>query len=455
MDASETRRRRVLIVGGGFGGLRAAKSLRDADVDVIVVDRENHHLFQPLLYQVATASLSPGSIAVPIRGVLGPQPNVSVILGELVGADLERRRAQLRDGTEVEYDWMIVACGARTSYFGRDEWAVHAHGLKDLRDAIRIRERVLLAFEEAEHSTDEAARRRLLTFVVVGGGPTGVEMAGAISELGRQVLIGDYRRIAPSDVRVMLVERVDRVLTPFDRDLSFSAAAQLRELGVELRFGTSVASVSEGAIELVTEAGTETVPTELVVWGAGVEPVPLAKALGVTLDRRGRIRVNGSCAVLGHDEVFAIGDVAAFVPEGETEALPGVAPVAMQQGGFVAEQIKRDLRRLPRRTFRYRDKGIMATIGRSRAVVQGGVKLTGLLAWLAWCFIHVLYLIGFRNRFIVMFNWFWSYVTFKRGARLITARYDRDPDGLPPPLAPRRSLPPPAPPSPAPTPTNS
>ncbi|MCU0672254.1 MAG: NAD(P)/FAD-dependent oxidoreductase [Myxococcota bacterium] len=445
MDASEPRRRRVLIVGGGFGGLKAAKSLRGVDVDVTIVDRENHHLFQPLLYQVATASLSPGSIAVPIRGVLGREPNVSVVLGEIVGADLERRRAKLRDGTELEYDWMIVACGARTSYFGHDEWAAHAHGLKDLRDAIRIRERVLLAFEEAERATDEATRRRLLTFVVVGGGPTGVEMAGAISELGRQVLVGDYKRIAPSDVRVLLVERADRVLTPFDRDLSYSAADQLRELGVELRFGTSVASVREGAIELVHDGVTETIAAEVVVWGAGVEPVPLAKALGVALDRRGRIRVDGSCAALGQAEVFAIGDVAAFVPEGETEALPGVAPVAMQQGRFVAEQIARDLRRLPRKTFRYVDKGIMATIGRSRAVVQGGVKLTGLLAWLAWCFIHVLYLIGFRNRFIVMFNWFWSYVTFKRGARLITARYDRAPDALPPPLAPRSSLPPPAP----------
>jgi NADH:ubiquinone reductase (H+-translocating) len=301
---------------------------------------------------------------------------------------------------------------------------------------------VLLAFEEAEHSTDEATRRRLLTFVVVGGGPTGVEMAGAISELGRQVLVGDYRRIAPTDVRVMLVERADRVLTPFDRDLSESAAQQLRELGVDLRFGTSVAAVHEGAIELVGPHGAETVAAEVVVWGAGVEPVPLVKALGVTLDRRGRALVDVSCAALGRNEVFVIGDVAAFVPEGQTEALPGVAPVAMQQGRFVAEQIRRDLKRLPRQTFRYRDKGIMATIGRSRAVVQGSMKLTGMLAWLAWCFIHVLYLIGFRSRFIVMFNWFWSYVTFKRGARLITARYDDSGELAPPPLSPRVSLPP-------------
>ncbi|MCB9636698.1 MAG: NAD(P)/FAD-dependent oxidoreductase [Sandaracinus sp.] len=441
---SNTTKREVLIVGGGFGGLRAAQSFRGQDVNVTLVDRENHHLFQPLLYQVATASLAPGSIAVPIRGVLGREENVSVVLGEVVGADLERKRAKLRDGSELTYDWMIVACGARTSYFGNDGWAAHAHGLKDLRDAIRIRERVLLAFEEAEHSRDDAVRRRLLTFVVVGGGPTGVEMAGAISELGRQVLVGDYKRIAPNDVRVVLVERADRVLTPFDRDLSESAADQLRELGVELRFETAVTAVRDGAIELAGPNGPEAIAAEVVVWGAGVEPVPLAKALGLTLDRRGRILVDGSCAALGHSDVFAIGDVAAFVPEGEKDALPGVAPVAIQQGEFVAEQIRRDQKRLPRKTFRYRDKGLMATIGRSRAVVQGGVKMSGLMAWLAWCFIHVLYLVGFRNRFIVMFNWFWSYVTFKRGARLITARYDRAPEAAPPPLAPRTSMAPPA-----------
>ncbi|MBX3245635.1 MAG: NAD(P)/FAD-dependent oxidoreductase [Myxococcales bacterium] len=442
--------RDVVIIGGGFGGLEAAKSLDGVDARVTLVDRENHHLFQPLLYQVATASLAPGSIAMPIRSVLARQKNASVILGEVVGADLDARRVTLRDGTELRYDWLIVACGAQTSYFGHDEWAAHAPGLKDLRDAIRIRERVLLCFEAAERARDEAERKRLLTFVVVGGGPTGVEMAGAISELGRQVLAGDFRNIAPTDVRVMLVELADRVLTPFEPDLSAAAARQLRELDVELRFGTRITHVERGAVLLEDSRGSERIETEVVVWGAGVEPASLARALDVPHDRRGRVRVDASCAVLGRPEVFAIGDVAGFIPEGSEEALPGVAPVALQQGRFVAEQIRRDLRRLPRKTFRYRDKGIMATIGRSRAVVQGSVKLTGLLAWLAWCFVHVLYLIGFRNRFIVMFNWFWSYVTFKRGARLITARPGTDghPTPMPPtPPTPRASEDPAAPPA--------
>ena len=414
------RRPHVVIVGGGFGGLNAAKSLAGSPVDVTIIDRENHHLFQPLLYQVATAGLAPGSIAVPIRGVVAEQENARVILAEADRVDREKRTLWFRDGGSIDFDYLIVACGAKTNYFGNDEWAKHAHGLKDLRDAIRIREQVLLAFEAAEREPDAARRRELLTFVVIGGGPTGVEMAGAISELGRQVLAGDFRRIAPEDIRVVLVEMSERLLSAFKPVLSHSAKRQLHELGVEVRTETRVTEVGPGTVTL----GDETVAASVVVWGAGVQPVSFAERLDVGLDRSGRIVVDQSCAMLGHPNMFAIGDVAYFVPEGEDEALPGLAPVAIQQGDHVARQIRRELKRKPRQKFVYRDKGIMATIGRSRAVVQGAVELEGFLAWMAWGLIHILYLIGFRNRFIVMFNWFWSYLTFKRGARLITARHD-------------------------------
>lgn len=409
-----------MIVGGGFGGLNAAKSLAGSPVDVTIVDRENHHLFQPLLYQVATAGLAPGSIAVPIRGVVADQENAHVILAEADRVDHEKRTLWFRDGSSIDFDYLIIACGAKTNFFGNDAWSEHSHGLKDLRDAIRIRERVLLAFEAAERESDAAKRRELLTFVVIGGGPTGVEMAGAISELGRQVLAGDFRRIAPEDIRVVLVEMSDRLLSAFKPVLSHSAKRQLVELGVEVRTETRVTDVGAGRVTL----GDETIVASLVVWGAGVKPVSFAERLDVSLDRSGRIVVDQSCAVLGRPNVFAIGDVASFVPEGEDVALPGLAPVAIQQGHHVAKQIRRELRRKPRQRFTYRDKGIMATIGRSRAVVQGAVDLDGFLAWIAWGLIHVLYLIGFRNRFIVMFNWFWSYMTFKRGARLITARHE-------------------------------
>jgi NADH dehydrogenase len=413
----------VVIVGGGFGGLTVAKALRKAKVRVTLVDRENHHCFQPLLYQVATASLSPGQIAVPIRGVLGPQENTHVVLDEAREVDLSAHTLTLRGGDVLTWDYLVAATGAKTNYFGHDEWAKHAGGLKSLRDALRIREKVLLAFEEAEDERDEKRRKGLLTFVVIGGGPTGVEMAGAISELARQVLSDDFKRIKPDHIRVVLVEMADRVLTPFSPDVSAKAQRQLEDLGVEVRTKVGVTDIDALGVTL---ADGERIEAAAVVWATGVKPTSFAAMLGVPLHKSGRVLVDASCAAEGQKNVFAIGDMAFFLPEGAKAPLPGVAQVAMQQGEHVAKSIKRDLAGKPRETFSYFDKGSMATIGRSRAVVEAGkLKLSGLLAWLAWCFIHVIYLIGFHNRIVVMLTWLWSYMTFRRGARLITTHIAR------------------------------
>ncbi len=413
----------VVIVGGGFGGLTVAKALRKAKVRVTLVDRENHHCFQPLLYQVATASLSPGQIAVPIRGVLGPQENTHVVLDEAREVDLSAHTLTLRGGDVLTWDYLVAATGAKTNYFGHDEWAKHAGGLKSLRDALRIREKVLLAFEEAEDERDEKRRKGLLTFVVIGGGPTGVEMAGAISELARQVLSDDFKRIKPDHIRVLLVEMADRVLTPFSPDVSAKAQRQLEDLGVEVRTKVGVTDIDALGVTL---ADGERIEAAAVVWATGVKPTSFAAMLGVPLHKSGRVLVDASCAAEGQKNVFAIGDMAFFLPEGAKAPLPGVAQVAMQQGEHVAKSIKRDLAGKPRETFSYFDKGSMATIGRSRAVVEAGkLKLSGLLAWLAWCFIHVIYLIGFHNRIVVMLTWLWSYMTFRRGARLITTHIAR------------------------------
>lgn len=419
---SKASKHRVVILGGGFGGLQTARQLAGADVEVTLIDRENHHLFQPLLYQVATASLAPGSIAMPIRSILSGQKNTRVILGEASGLDRGKQEVLLADGERISYNSLVVSVGCRTNYFGHeDDWAPHAPGLKSVRDAIDIRERILLAFEAAERSDDAKERERLTTFVVIGGGATGVEMAGAISELGRQVLADDYQRVSPDDIRVVLVEMAEHVLTPFDEDLSYSAERQLQGLGVELALKTRVTNVDARGVD-VSGPKSDRIDASLVVWASGVAPESFAEASGLTLDRRGRIRVDAHCAALGNANIFAIGDVATFIPEGAEEPLPGLGAVAMQQGKHVAAQIRRDLKRQPRKTFEYADRGMMATIGRSRAVVQASIKLDGFLAWLAWCFVHVILLMGFRNRAIVLFNWTWSYLTFKRGARLISGR---------------------------------
>jgi NADH:ubiquinone reductase (H+-translocating) len=423
MEASEHKH--VVIIGGGFAGLRAALALKRAPVRVTILDRENHHLFQPLLYQVATAALSPGNITVPIRSIFRRQPNVRVLLGEVTGADLEGRRVFLENGDAVPYDYLVVAAGAKTTYFGNDAWAEHAHGLKSIRDGIRIRERILMMFEAAEREADPERRKRLLTFVVIGGGPTGVEMAGATSELGRRVLAKDYRNVHAEDVRVVLIEMLDRVLAPFDERLSAKARAHLEALGVEVRTGTRVTEVAADGVHI----GGELLPASVVCWAPGVQPVSLARKLDLPLDDRGRIVVDACCAVPGRPEVFAVGDIASFKPDPDAPPLPQLAPVAMQQGRHVARAVRRDLASKEREPFRYRDKGIMATVGRSRAVVEAGaLRMSGFFAWLVWLFVHILYLVNFHNRMMVLAEWFWAYVTFRPGARLITARYVPPPD---------------------------
>jgi len=411
-------RRRVVIVGGGFGGLEAAKALGGADVDVTLVDRANYHLFQPLLYQVAMAGLSPAEIASPIRGILADEKNVRVVMGEVDRIDLEARRVHAGDSA-FDYDWLVLAVGAKTSYFGHADWERHAPGLKCIEDALEIRRRVLLAFERAEREADADERRRLLTFVVIGGGPTGVELAGAVAELSRFVLARDFRAIDAREAKVVLVEAGPRILPSFSEGLAHSAVEQLEELGVELRTSARVVAIDERGVEL---EGSEQLASATVVWGAGVAGNPLARALGVETDKQGRVIVESDCSLPGHPEVFAIGDMARFEEGGKV--LPGVSPVAMQQARYVAQLVRWELEsdgRPPRSPFHYFDKGSMATIGRSRAIAAArGIEMRGLIAWLAWLFVHIWYLIGFKNRVFVLLDWAYSYLSYARGARLIT-----------------------------------
>jgi NADH:ubiquinone reductase (H+-translocating) len=404
----------VVIVGGGFGGLVAAKALARVPVRVTLVDRRNHHLFQPLLYQVASAGLSPGDIAMPIRSIFARQRNAHVQLATVTRIDLARRRVELEDG-ELSYDYLILASGAHTNYFGHPEWEPYAPGLKSLEDAIEIRGRTLLAFERAERTTDEKERKRLLTFVAIGGGATGVELAGAFAELRRFVLREDFRAIRPEEARVILLEAGPRILPSFDPALSTKAVRQLEQLGVVVRTGTRVTEIDARGVEL----GDERIDAATIVWAAGVEVSPIVKSLGVPLDRQGRVLVGEDLSLPGHPEVFAIGDIIHFEQGGQP--VPGVSQVAMQGGKFAARAIRSTIEGRPRGRFHYFDKGIMATIGRSRAVAEPfGLKLSGFVAWLAWLMVHIWYLIGFRNRIIVMFEWFWAYLTYKRGARIIT-----------------------------------
>ena len=407
----------VVIVGGGFGGLTAARALRKVPVRVTVIDRTNHHLFQPLLYQVAMAGLSPADIAAPIRSILRKQKNVNVLLDEVTSVDLAHNTLQLQDET-LTYDYLILATGGRTSYFGHDDWEKFAPGLKDLDDAVEIRRRVLLAFEDAEKEQDPEKKKELLTFVVVGGGPTGVELAGAIAELSRFVLAKDFREINPRAAQIILLEGGPRILPSFAEDLSASAQKQLEELGVTVRVNAQVTKIDDKGVYL----GNEMIKAAVLIWGAGVQATSLTKTLGVPLDKAGRVIIEPDLTIPGHKNVFAIGDMALFLHQ-TGKPLPGVSPVAIQMGAGVVRNIKNALAGKPYETFSYFDKGSMATIGRSAAIAEiRKLHLSGFLAWMAWLLVHIFFLIGFRNRFAVLFNWAWSYFTYQRGARLITGR---------------------------------
>jgi NADH:ubiquinone reductase (H+-translocating) len=404
-----------VIVGGGFGGLYAARRLRKAPVRITLVDRHNYHLFQPLLYQVATAALNPSDIAAPIRSILRHQQNVSVILGDAKAIDTSRKVVQLADG-ELAYDYLIVATGATHSYFNHPEWERSAPGLKTIDDALEIRRRVLIAFEAAERETDPARQEAWLTFVIVGGGPTGVELAGALSEIARQTMIRDFRHINPSSARVLLIEGRDRILPTYPPELSDKARKQLVRLGAEVMTRAQVTQVSMDEVAI----GDQHIATRTVLWAAGVEASPLAKSLGVPLDRAGRVIVERDLTIPGHKDVFVVGDLAASTQQDGT-LVPGVAQGGIQGGQHAAFNIERAIVGQPLRAFRYKDKGSLATIGRAAAVADlGRVKLSGFFAWLFWLALHIFFLIGFRNRLLVFMQWAWAYVTYQRGARLIT-----------------------------------
>ena len=406
---------RVVIVGAGFGGLTAAHKLARSQVAITIVDRRNYHTFQPLLYQVATAGLSPGNIAAPIRWVLRHQANVEVLLGEVEDFDVARKVVKLPD-LELPYDYLIVATGAGDAYFGHDEWEPFAPGLKTIEDALEIRRRVLLAFELAERQAAAGQPGMPLNFIIVGGGPTGVELAGTLAEISRHVLAHEFRSIRPRTTRIVLLEGGPRILPAYAPDLSRSAEEQLRNLGVEVLTSTMVTKIEPAAVWM----GQTRLDAAVILWAAGVSASPLGRRLGAPVDRAGRVLVRPDLSVPGHPEIFVIGDLAALRQE-NGQLLPGVAPVAIQEGTAAARNIERDLGGDPRRDFHYFDKGSLATIGRSAAVAQfGKMHISGFLAWLSWLFIHVFFLIGFRNRVMVVLEWAWSYFTYERGARLIT-----------------------------------
>jgi NADH:ubiquinone reductase (H+-translocating) len=415
---------RVVIVGGGFGGLNAARAFAGTNTRVTLIDRRNHHLFQPLLYQVATAALNPSDIAIPIRRILRHQSNVEVLLAEAKAVDLQSRVVMLDEGS-VSYDYLIVATGARHSYFGRDEWSAAAPGLKSIGDALEIRRRVLSAFELAEREPDAERREAWLTFVVVGAGPTGVELSGALCEIAQHALARDFRHINPAQARVILLEGSDRVLPPYTPVLAEKARQQLASLGVDVRTSQKVTGIDSEGVDI----GEHRIPTRTVLWAAGVMGSGFGRALGVPLDRAGRVQVTDDLSIPGHSEVFVIGDLACLVQDGAQ--IPAVAPAATQEAKTAASNVLRSIEGKPRLPFRYRNKGSLATVGRTAAVADlGWIKLSGAPAWLAWLFIHLLFLVGFRNRVIVVFQWMWSFISYDRGARLITGPLHREPDQL-------------------------
>ena len=421
MENALTEKPQVAIVGAGFGGLEAAKKLACENVRVTVIDRTNYHLFQPLLYQVATAALSPADIAAPVRAVLSKCRNVEVILAEVQSVDVDAKKVKTLD-LESDYDYLILATGARHSYFGHNEWEKLAPGLKSLEDAIELRRRILMAFEYAEKTTDEAARRAAMNFVIIGGGPTGVEMAGAIAEISRYTLARDFRHIDPSEARVILIEGEPRLLAAYPEDLSASARKQLVDLGVEVRTGARATNLTEAGVQV----NGEFIPCRVKIWAAGNNASFVGKTLRAPVDRVGRVTVNDDLTIPGHPEVQVIGDLANFSHQ-TGQPLPGISPVAMQQGRHAARNILRMIRGQNPEPFHYFDKGTMATIGRNRAVADlKFVHLSGLPAWLAWLFVHIIFLVGFRNRLLVLFQWAWAYLSFDKGARLITRNFQSE-----------------------------
>jgi NADH:ubiquinone reductase (H+-translocating) len=419
-------RPQVVIVGGGFGGLYAAKVFRDQPVDLVVIDKENHHLFLPLLYQVAIAGLSPGDIAVPLREIFNKNKNIRTLMGRVTDVDVEARKV-IYDRGEVAYNALIIATGAEYHYFGNDQWQPHALGLDGLGNALEIRRRVLSAYEKAEQESDPTEREALMTFVIVGAGPTGVELAGAIAEMANRTFKEDFRLLNPNQTRVILIEMMDRVLPPFPPDLSEKARQALEKLGVTVLTNTKVLDISGTDVTIESKEGVqEQIPCRTTMWAAGVKASGLGKTLhertGVELDRAGRVKVAADLSLPGHPEIFVVGDMVYLEQNGKP--LPGLAPVAMQQGEHAARQIlRRLLRGQPSKPFRYADRGAMATIGRASAVADlRGLHLSGFIAWIIWIFIHLMYLVGFRNRLIVFLQWMWNYLTFRRGVRLIVER---------------------------------
>lgn len=407
----------VLIVGAGFAGLEAAQKLAHKDVDISLLDKRNHHLFQPLLYQVATAALTAAEIAVPIRHVMRKANNVSVYMNEVTHIDPTHKKVTSKSGREFDYDYLVLATGARHSYFGKDEWEPYAPGLKSIEDAREIRQRVLTAFEKAEMADTQEKRDAYLNFVIVGAGPTGAELAGAIAELSRQTLTGDFRHITPESARIILVDAAPRILMAFDEKLSAKAQKHLESLGVEVHLNAMVKDMSDTHVTF----GDTTVQTRTIIWAAGVQASPASRWLGdVESDRTGRVIVTPQLTVPNHDDVYVAGDTASYTPDDAERALPGVAPVAKQMGAFIAQDILNRVNTKTRKTFKYKDAGSMATIGRNRAIGDfNGMKVSGFIGWVLWCVAHIYFLIGFRNRFIVSLRWIMSYMTLQRGVRLI------------------------------------
>lgn len=415
-------RKKVVIIGGGFAGLNVAKSLKCSPHDILLINKTNHHLFQPLLYQVATAALSPGEIAIPIREILRKQENTTVIMGDVAAIDKAHRQLLLVNGERIEYDYLVVAVGAQHSYFGNDKWEEFAPGLKTVSDAIQIRERVLISFEKAERIDNPAEIAKYLNFVIIGGGPTGVEMAGAIAEIATKSLFKNFRRIKPEESNIYLIEATSHILPSYPESLARRAQRDLAKMGVKVITGKKVTNITADGVQ-VEELFLE---SNNVVWAAGNQASPLLKTLHVPLDRQGRVLVEKDLSIPEHPEIFVIGDAACVLNE-EGKPLPAIAPPAIQEGKYVARLLKKEIPKEQRKPFRYLDKGYMATIGKAKAVtVVGKLRFAGFLAWLTWCFIHIVYLIGFRNRLAVMIEWFYCFITGQRGIRLIYGTIDSD-----------------------------